>query len=123
MVFRKIAKQLKYLATTASDRAKYALVSIGFLLKMPKYLAVFLFTLFIFLFLLTLFKDGSGNMSLLFSGISFELKIELLGRIIAEMLGNFTSLYGITIIFMSLLQALVVMLLVFAWQHRRFSAL
>ena len=118
MVFRKIAKKLKYLATTASDRAKYALVSIGFLLKKPKYLAVFLFALFIFLFLLTLFKDGSSNMSLLFSGISFELKMELLGRIVAEMLGNFTSLYGITIIFMSLLQALVVMLLVFAWQHR-----
>lgn len=118
MVFRKIAKKVKYLLSTLADRTKFAIVSIGYLLRRPKYLACFLISLFLFLYILSFFKNGNGNLLLLFSGISFGMKMELLGRVAVDILGNFTDLYGLLIIALSILQALTIMLLIFAWRHR-----
>ena len=44
--------------------------------------------------------------------------MEVLGRVCVKILENFTSLYGILIIFMSILQALTIMLLIFTWKNR-----
>ena len=119
MVFRKIGKKIASLTETVADRTKFAMVSIGYLLKRPKYLASFLISLFVFLFILSFFKDGSGNWALLCSGIPFGAKMALLGRVCVGILDNFTDLYGILIILLSLLQALTVMLLIFAWRNRK----
>lgn len=118
MVFRKISKKLSNLFTTASDRTKFALVSIGYLLKQPKYLASFLISLFVFLYILSFFRDGNGNWLLLCSGLPFGTKMEVLGKVCIKILENFTSLYGVLIIFMSILQALTIMLLIFTWRNR-----
>lgn len=111
MAIRKIIESI-------SDRSKFTLLSTGCVLRKIKYLAVFLVSLFIFLYILSFFKDGSGNWQLLWSGLAIDRKIQILGRVFADIFSNFTSLYGVTIIFLSLLQALVVMHLVFAWKHR-----
>ncbi|MBO4855317.1 hypothetical protein J5500_02860 [Candidatus Saccharibacteria bacterium] len=118
MVFRKIGKKFYNLATTAIDRAKFAVSSIWILLKRPKYLASFLVSLFVFLYILSFFKDGSGNWLLLCSNLSFGAKLEVLGRVCVKILDNFTDLYGILIILMSILQALTIMLLIFTWRNR-----
>ena len=112
MVFRKIGKRVKYFATTALDRAKFSLVSIGYLLKRPAYLLSFLVALFVFLYLLSFFKDGMSNWSLLCSNLPLGSKLNILGQVAAKILNNFTDLYGVLIIFMSILQALTVMLLI-----------
>ena len=74
-----MTKKVKYLLTTLSDRTKFAMVSIGYLLRQPKYLACFIVSLFLFLYVLSFFKNGSSNFLLLFSGISFGAKMELRG--------------------------------------------
>ena len=109
---------IRKIIETISDRSKFALLSTGRILRKIKYLAIFLVSLFIFLYILSFFKDGSGNWQLLWSGLAIDRKIQILGRVFADIFSNFTSLYGVTIIFLSLLQALVVMHLVFAWKHR-----
>lgn len=118
MVFRKISKKISNLATTAIDRAKFAALSIWTLFKRPKYLASFIISLFVFLYILSFFKDGSGNWLLLCSGLSFGSKMEVLGRVFLKIFDNFTNLYGILIILMSILQALTIMLLIFTWRNR-----
>ena len=118
MVFRKIGKKIYNLVTTAIDRAKFAVSSIWMLLKRPKYLASFLVSLFVFLYILSFFKDGNGNWLLLCSNLSFGAKLEVLGRVCVKILDNFTDLYGILIILMSILQALTIMLLIFTWRNR-----
>ena len=119
MVFRKIGKRVKYFATTALDRAKFSLVSIGYLLKRLAYLLSFLVALFVFLYLLSFFKDGMSNWSLLCSNLPFGSKLNILGQVALKILNNFTDLYGVLIIFMSILQALTVMLLIFTWKSRK----
>lgn len=118
MVFRKITKKVEYLLSTLADRTKFAMVSIGYLLRRPKYLICFIVSLFLFSYILSFFKSGNGNLLLLFSGIPFSMKIELLGRVALDILGNYTDWYGLLIIALSILQALTIMLLVFAWRHR-----
>lgn len=118
MVFRKINKQAKYLATTALDRTKFAMVSVGYLLKQPKYLVSFLVSLFVFLYILSFFKDGTGNWLLLCSNLPFADKLGVLGRTAMKIFENFTDMYGVLIIFMSILQALTIMLLIFTWKNR-----
>lgn len=118
MVFRKINKRAKYLATTALDRTKFAMVSVGYLLKQPKYLVSFLVSLFVFLYILSFFKDGTGNWLLLCSNLPFADKLGVLGRTAMKIFENFTDMYGVLIIFMSILQALTIMLLIFTWKNR-----
>ena len=122
MVFRKVAKKVSYWFTTGVDRAKFALTGVGYLFRRPKYVAVFIVSLLIMLYILSFFRDGAGNWQLLCSGLPFERKMEMMGMVFLNIGQNFTSLYGITIILMSILQALVVMLLVFAWRHREKDA-
>jgi len=87
--------------------------------RKPKYFAVFLFTLLFFLFFLTFFRDGDSNWQLLWSGIDFGRKMEMLGRVFVTMGSNFTSWYGLSIVLMATLQAIVIMQLIFAWRHRQ----
>ena len=109
---------IRKIVETISDRSKFALASIGYLLKKPKYLCIFLLSFLIFAYFLTFFRDGSSNWQLLWSGLAIDRKVELLGRIFPAMLENFSSFYGMTIIFLSLLQGLIVAQIVFAWRHR-----
>lgn len=118
MVFRKITKKLGVFFTTTSDRAKFTIVSIGYLLKQPRYLISFLISLFIFLYVLSFFRDGSGNWLLLCSGLPLGTKMEVLGRVCIKIIDNFTNIYGVLIITMSILQALTIMLLIFTWKNR-----
>lgn len=111
MAIRKIAEQI-------SDRAKLAIVSLGFIFRKPKYVAFFLLSLFVFLYIFTFFRDGNGNWQLLWSGLAFNRKIELLLRIVTVIPNNFTSVYGVSLILLSLLQSVVVMQLIFTWRHR-----
>ncbi len=122
MVFRKIVKKIQDWFTTGVDRTKFAMVGVGCLFKKPKYVAVFIVSLLVMLYILSFFRDGAGNWQLLFSGLPFVRKLEMLGMVFLNIWQNFTSLYGLLIILMSILQALVIMLLVFAWRHREKDA-
>ena len=122
MVFRKIVKKTQNWFTTGVDRAKFAMMGVGYLFRRPKYVAVFVVSLLVMLYILSFFRDGAGNWQLLCSGLPFARKMEMLGMVFVNIGYNFTSFYGITIILMSILQALVVMLLVFAWRHREKDA-
>lgn len=55
---------------------------------------------------------------MLWSGLPFGRKMEVLGRVFPAMLDNFGSLYGWTIVLLAFLQAVIIMQLVFAWRHR-----
>ena len=94
------------------------MVSVGYLLKQPKYLVSFLVSLFVFLYILSFFKDGTGNWLLLCSNLPFADKLGVLGRTAMKIFENFTDMYGVLIIFMSMLQALTIMLLIFTWKSR-----
>ncbi len=103
---------------TASDQSKLALAGIRQLLRRPKYLATFLISLLLFLFILNFFKDGNTNWTLITSGLEFSRKMEVLGRVVGEMALNFCSLHGVMIILMALMQALIIPLLIHSWRCR-----
>ena len=113
---RKIS--LRTFFETTIDHCKLSVSGILKLLKRPKYLIAFLLSLFCFLFILSFFKDGSGNWSLLWSPLGFSRKISLIGQVLLDILANFSSLYGIIILLMALLQALIVPLLIYTWKQR-----
>lgn len=112
---------IRKIVETISDRSKFALVSTGYIFKKPKYLCIFLLSFFVFLYFLTFFRDGSSNWQLIWSGLAIDRKLEVLGRIFPAILENFSSLYGATIIILSLLQGIIVAQLIFAWRHREKS--
>ena len=115
---------VRKIAETAIDRFKFACASTGLILKRPKAILLFLFSLLFFLYFLSFFRDGSSNWRLIWSGLAFDRKLEVAGRIFPAILENFCSFYGITIILLSLLQSIIIVHLVFAWRHReRASAL
>lgn len=109
---------VRKIAETFADRCTFALVSTSYILKKPKYLCIFLLSLLVFVYFLTFFRDGSSNWQLIWSGLAFDRKIAVLGRIFPAMLENFQSFYGVTILLLSLLQGIIVAQLVFAWRHR-----
>ena len=109
---------VRKIVETISDRSKFALVSTGYLLKKPKYLCAFLFSFLLFLYFLTFFRDGSSNWQLIWSGLGIDRKLEILGRNFPAILENFCSFYGVTIIFLSLLQGIIVPQIMFAWKNR-----
>lgn len=109
---------LKSLLEAISDRCKLAMIGIGQLLKRPKYLVAFLVSLFIFLFILSFFKDGNSNWSLLTSGLGFSQKMAVIGRVLLEILINLTNLGGLVITLMAILQALIIPLLIHSWKCR-----
>ncbi len=71
---------------------------------------------------LTLFENGSGTWSLLWSGIDLGSKIGLLGSVWRGVLENFTNLYGVLLMVLSFLQGLTIALLVFVWKGREKKA-
>ncbi len=115
-------KSLRQKAQLFADKAALAWVGTGQILKKPKYLASFVISTLLFLYILTFFRDGSGNWSLLLSGLPFNEKLGILGKVAAQILENFTSLYGVLIVLMSLLHGLCITNLIFAWRHRERDA-
>lgn len=102
----------------ALDRIKLGSIGISYLLTFKKYLLLFVLAWAFFLYFLTFFKDGSGNLALLFSGISSDQKLSLLWRVALSCFGNFTSLYGLSLVLLSLLQGLAISLMVYTWRHK-----
>ena len=102
----------------ALDQIKLGGIGIFYLLSFKKYLLLFLFSWLFFLYFLNFFKDGSGNLALLFSGISIEQKLGLLWRVLLSCFSSFTNLYGLSLVLLSLLQGLAIALLVYAWRHK-----
>ncbi len=119
---RSVFKKLKQNCEAFTNKAKYAVVGCGYCVRRPKYIALFVASFLFFLFFLTFFRDGNGNWQLLWSGLSFGYKMKVLGLVCLAMFGNFASLYGISLIFLSLLQALAIALIVFAWRNRKREA-
>lgn len=113
---------IRKIAETAFDRLKFACASTGLIIKRPKAVLLFLLSLLVFLYFLTFFRDGSSNWQLIWSGLAFDQKLEVMGRIFPAIAENFCSFYGATIILLSLIQALIVVHLVFAWRHRERDA-
>lgn len=109
---------IRKIVETVSDRSKFALVSTGYLFKKSKYLCVFFSSFLVFLYFLTFFRDGNSNWQLIWSGLAIDYKLEVLGRVFPAILENFCSFYGLTIIFLSLLQGIIVMQIIFAWRNR-----
>lgn len=110
--------RLKDLFLQTLDQIKLGGIGISYLLGFKKYLLLFIFGWLFFLFFLTFFKDGSGNFALLFSGISAGQKLGLLWRVLLGCFGNFLSLYGLSLVLLSLLQGLAIALMVYAWRHK-----
>ena len=104
------------------DRAKLAVIGSSYLLRRGKYLVLFLVSFLAFLYLLTFFRDGTSNWSLLWSALVPAEKAKMLGAVALSMLENFRSFYGVTLILLSLLQGLVIMLLIYNYRHREKSA-
>ena len=102
----------------ALDHVKLGGIGISYLLSFKKYLLLFLLSWFFFLYFLTFFKDGNGNLALLFSGISIEQKVNLLGRVFLLCFANFLSLYGLSLVLLSLLQGLAISLMIYTWRHK-----
>ena len=123
MGHRKVKKSFKRWITdiweTFYDRLRYTLVSLHEQFSNPKYFALFILSLFFFLFFLTFFRDGDSNWQLLWSGLDLGRKMEILGRVFVAMGSNFTSWYGLSIVLIAVLQAIVIMQLAFAWRHRQ----
>lgn len=118
-VKKPLSKRFRDIGEYLYDRTRYALVTIHELLSRPKYLACFFVTLLIFLFVLNFFKDGDGNWQLICSGLPLERKFVVLGRVCISVFTSLATWYGLSILLMSTLQALVIILLIFAWRHRQ----
>ncbi len=115
-------KSLRACARLFADKASLAVVASRDLLKTAKNFAIFAIWSLVFLYILTFFRDGSGNWSLVFSGLPFGEKLGVLGRVFPAILENFTSFSGVLIVFLALLQGLCIMHLCYAWKHRERDA-
>lgn len=102
----------------ALDRIKLGGIGISYLLTFKKYLLLFIFGWLFFLYFLTFFKDGNSNFMLLFSSIAIEQKFNLLWRVLLGCFGNFLSLYGLSLVLLSLLQGLAIALMVYTWRNK-----
>ena len=109
---------IRKIIETVADRTKFALLSLAELFKQPRYLITAIVVFLVFLYILTFFRDGSSNWQLICSGLPFGDKLGVLGRVWREVLTNFGSFYGVSIIFMALLQGVIIMQLVFTWKNR-----
>ena len=109
---------IRKIAETVADRTRFALLSLAELFKQPRYLITAIVVFLVFLYILTFFRDGGSNWQLICSGLPFGDKLGVLGRVWRDVLTNFGSLYGVSIIFMALLQGVIIMQLVFTWKNR-----
>ena len=109
---------IRKIIETVTDRTKFALLSLAELFKQPRYLVTAIVVFLVFLYILTFFRDGGSNWQLICSGLPFGDKLGVLGRVWREVLTNFGSFYGVSIIFMALLQGVIITQLVFTWKNR-----
>lgn len=116
------AKNPKDFFSQLGDRAKLAFVGCGYCLRRPKYLTVFIVSWVAFAYIFTFFRDGMSNWNLLFSGITPEQKMGLLGKCFLNIFVNFASFYGLCIIFLSFLQAVAIVLMIFTYRNRNKEA-
>ncbi len=113
------AKKIKQRCESFANSAKYAVVGCAYCLKRPKYTVLFAILFFCFLHFLTFFKDGDGNWRILWSGLTVGEKFNMLERVTISTFGNFTSLYGLMLVALALLQSMAITLVVFAWRNRQ----
>ena len=113
---------IRKVAETLLDRAKLGLFGFGKVFSRPKYAIFGIFCVILITYILSFWQNGSGNWQLLCSGLPFGSKLEVLGRVFVTMGDNFTSLWGISIILLALLQGIVITQLVFTWRHREKNA-
>ena len=120
---RKVKKSFKRKVKDACesfvDRTKFALVGYKYLLQKPRYITALIISFLIFLYILTQLQDGGSNWQLLWSGLDFGRKMQVFGMSLFAMLQNFTSLMGVVIVILALMQSLCVAGIVFAIRHRQ----
>ena len=111
--------KLKNLFETFVDRCKFAVVGFKYLLTRRRYVIALVISFLVFLYILSQLQNNGANWQLLWSGLDFGSKMQVLGRSFRSMLDNFTSLQGILIVLLALMQALCVVGIVFAIRHRQ----
>lgn len=100
------------------DKAKFALVGYRYLLERSKYIVCFLLSAVLFLYILAQLQEGGVSWSLLWSGLPFAKKIGVFGTSLALMGDCFTSLHGLVLVLLALMQGLAVAGIVFALRNR-----
>ena len=120
MVKRKISfwKRIAKWFSGLGDKAKFALVGFRYLLERPKYIICFIVMTFLFLYVLAQLQEGGVSRSLLWSGLPFAKKIGVFGTSLALMGDCFTSLHGLVLVLLALMQILAVAGIVFAIRDR-----
>ncbi len=115
----KFQHKLKNLFETFVDRCKFAVVGFKYLLTRRRYVIALVISFLVFLYILSQLQNNGANWQLLWSGLDFGSKMQVLGRSFRSMLDNFTSFQGILIVLLALMQALCVAGIVFAIRHRQ----
>ena len=115
----KFQHKLKNLFETFVDRCKFAVVGFKYLLTRRRYVIALVISFLVFLYILSQLQNNGANWQLLWSGLDFGSKMQVLGRSFRSMLDNFTSFQGILIVLLALMQALCVVGIVFAIRHRQ----
>ena len=115
----KFQRKLKNLFETFVDRCKFAVVGFKYLLTRRRYVIALVISFLVFLYILSQLQNNGANWQLLWSGLDFGSKMQVLGRSFRSMLDNFTSFQGILIVLLALMQALCVVGIVFAIRHRQ----
>jgi hypothetical protein len=81
---------------------------------------VFLFSFFIFAFILTFAANGSLYFSLLTANISLVNKLTVLGQVFTSIFSNiFQGINGVLVILLSFLQAITITLMVYAKKYSK----
>ena len=104
------------------DRVKMAILGTKFALRKKSYLLVALISWVGFLYLLTMFKNGTALWAMLWSGLDFGEKIGVLFGVWEKVLANFLSLDGVLLIILTFLQGVAIGLLIFVWKKKEKSA-
>jgi hypothetical protein len=102
------------------DECKLAFLGAGGVLKNWRYLALFLGWFLFFGLLLSFLNNGSTELRLLFSGISFSEKINIIWAVFGQMFGARGMDFGrILALLIAILQALAWTLLLFVMRARK----
>ncbi|MBR6961625.1 hypothetical protein IKH79_02570 [Candidatus Saccharibacteria bacterium] len=113
---------IRKVAETIFDRAKLGLFGFGKVFSRPKYAIFGIFCIILIAYILSFWQNGNGNWQLICSGLPLGDKLGVLGRVFLNIGENFTSLWGISIILLAILQGIVIAQLVFTWRHREKNA-
>jgi hypothetical protein len=100
------------------DETKMAIAGLSIALKRPKTTTLSLILTLIFAYILTLFKNGTGTWSLFWSTIPLGDKLTATLTVWQRVLENFTSLDGLLLMILALLQGLTIAMLIYVWRHR-----